>query len=457
MGKVERTGGSRVIALGIRIVAGVLVLALGIGFFAAMVATKPEAPRKPRTDTPIPVEFITARSVAVGRPWEGFGTARAMQVADIRSEVAGLVVNRPLAIEPGVDVRAGEVIVEIDPTDYESAVARLDAVLASLQAQVESLAIEESSLREQVALASQASELAERDVDRAREAARGGAAIEREIDVLLSTLTRTKREEAQLSRSLAEIPSRRASLMAQIEAERANLRRASEDLRRTRIVAPFAGTLQNVGYREGERVNVGDTVARLVSLARIETPLRVPVSALADLRVGGGATITSEGQIQRSWDATIERISPEADPRSRTVTVFAVVEQDPRGEESTLLLPGQFVRGELASLAPSERVLVPRVAVQDDRVMVIDADGRAQYRPVRVGFYLTGEQPAIDPGEREWAAIEEGLESGDRIVISNLDDLAPGSPVHAVDAATGASVGFATGNGRAADIDGGAK
>jgi membrane fusion protein (multidrug efflux system) len=212
-----------------------------------------------------------------------------------------------------------------------------------------------------------------------------------------------------------------------------------------------------VGFREGERVNVGEQVARLVSLARIETPLRVPVSALADLRVGGSATITSEGQIQRSWDATIERISPEADSRSRTITVYAVVEQNPLADESTLLLPGQFVRGELASLAPSQRVLVPRVAVQDDRVMVIDQDGRAQYRSVRVGFFLTGEQPGIDPNEREWAAIEEGLQSGDRVVISNLDDLAPGSPVHAVDAATGASAGFATGNGRAADEDGGPK
>jgi RND family efflux transporter MFP subunit len=457
MGKVERTGGSRAIAIAIRIVVGVLAFGLGVGIFAGLVATKPEAPRKPRTDTPIPVQFVTAQSVAVGRPWDGFGTARAMQAAEIRSEVSGLVVNRPLAIEPGVDVRAGEVIVEIDPTDYESAVARLEAVLASLQAQMESLGIEESSLREQVALASQASELAERDVSRAREAARGGAAVEREIDTLLSTLTRTKREEAQLARSLAEIPSRRASLGAQIDAERANLRRANEDLRRTRIVAPFAGTLQSVGFREGERVNVGEQVARLVSLARIETPLRVPVSALADLRVGGSATITSEGQIQRSWDATIERISPEADSRSRTITVYAVVEQNPLADESTLLLPGQFVRGELASLAPSQRVLVPRVAVQDDRVMVIDQDGRAQYRSVRVGFFLTGEQPGIDPNEREWAAIEEGLQSGDRVVISNLDDLAPGSPVHAVDAATGASAGFATGNGRAADEDGGPK
>lgn len=448
MGKVTRTGGSRAIAFTVRTAVGVVAVLLGVGVFAALLVTKPEAPRKPRTEAPVPVEVVTAQPVPVGRPWQGFGTARAMRVADLRAEVAGVVVRRPLSIEPGVRVREGEVILQIDPTDYQAAVDRSQGMIASLQAQLSALDVEESSLREQVALASQASELAERDVQRAREAAKAGAAVEREIDTLLSTLTRTKREESQLTRSLAEVPSRRESLRAQLDAERANLRLAQENLRRTTIAAPFEGTLQSVNFREGERVNAGEQAARLVSLSRIETPLRVPASAAADLRVGGDATIVTEGQIPRSWDATIERISPEADPNSRTITVFAVVEQDGMGDESTLLLPGQFVRGELQSLRPRPRVLVPRIAVQDDRVMVVNAEGRVEHRPVRVSFYMEGSQPGIDPDEREWAAIEEGLKPGDAVVISNLDDLRPGASVHAVNASTGAPLGVATGNGK---------
>ncbi|MGP1310481.1 MAG: efflux RND transporter periplasmic adaptor subunit [Phycisphaerales bacterium] len=428
----------------------VVALLLGVGFFAALVATRPEAPRKPRTETAIPVEVVTAREVAVSRPWEGLGTARSMRVADIRAEVAGVIVRRPAAIEPGVTVREGETILQIDPTDYESAVSRSEAMLASLEAQMAALAVEEDSLREQVALASQASELAERDVQRAREAARGGAAIEREIDTLLSTLTRTKREESQLKRSLAEVPARRDSLEAQLEAERANLRLARENLERTTITAPFDGTLQSVSFREGERAAAGDQAARLVSLARIETPLRVPVSAAGELRVGAPATIVSEGQIRRTWDATIERISPEADPQSRTVTVFAVVEQDPGGDQANLLLPGRFVRGRFGDLRPAQRVLAPRIAVQGESVMVVDEGGVVRRRPVVVAFYLEGLHPEIDPEEREWAAIERGLEPGDRVVVSNLDDLAPGTSVRAMGAAE-VREGLATGNGRGAE------
>ncbi len=167
MGKVARSGGSRALALLVRTVVGVLVLVLGVGIFAGLVATRPEAPKKPRLDTSIPVEVVTARSIPVGRPWEGYGTARSMQVADLRAEVAGVIVRRPLTIEPGVRVRAGELILEIDPSDYEAAIARSEGVIGSWEAQLRALEIEERSLRDQVALASQASELAERDVRKA--------------------------------------------------------------------------------------------------------------------------------------------------------------------------------------------------------------------------------------------------------------------------------------------------
>lgn len=450
MGKSEPGRGSRALALGVRAAVGVVVLALGVAIFVGLTATRPQAPRRPRSDEPIPVEVVTAQRVRVARPWEGFGTARSMRVADIRAEVSGVVVRRPASAEPGVRVREGETLLAIDPADYEAAVARSEGVLAALVAQRESLRIEESSLREQVALASQASELAERDVQRAREAAQGGAAVAREIDSLLSTLTRTRREESQLQRALADVPARRQALEAQIIAEEANLRLARANLRRTTIVAPFDGTLQEVHFREGERAASGDLAARLVSLSRVEAPLRVPASAAVDLRVGGEAVLTSEGQARRSWRATIERISPEVDPQSRTITVFAVVEQDEEAEQSTLLLPGQFVKGELGSLAARERVLVPRVAVQDERVMVVDADGRVQSRAVRVAFAVRGEHPAIDPDEREWLAIDEGLTPGDRVVVSNLDDLLPGTPVNAVDAAH-VRADYATGNGRPAE------
>lgn len=439
MAEKTRAGRSRVIAAVARGVIGVVALAIGVAVFSGLVATKPQAPRKPRSDAAVPVEVVTVRLTESARPWEAFGTARAMQAAEVRAEVAGVVVRRPAAIEPGVRVAKGETLLELDRTDAEAALARSRGLVEAIGAQLDGLAVEEESLRRQVALASQASELAERDIERAREAARAGAAVEREIDVLLTALTRTLREEAQLSRALSEVPSRRAALEAQRDAERANLRLAEENLRRSTIVAPFDGVLQRVDLREGDRVGIGELAARVVSLSRIETPLRAPLGASAEVRVGDPVVLIAEGSVRREWRATVERIAPEADAQSRTVTVFVVVEQDDATGSTGNLLPGQFVRGELRSSSAQRVAMVPRVSLSGDRVMVLGEGGRVEFRDVVVAFFVSGERPEIDPGEREWAAVSSGLREGDRVVVSNLDDLRAGALVNAVDAATGES------------------
>lgn len=437
MAETKRAGRSRVIASVARGVAGVVALVIGVAVFSGLVATKPQAPRKPRSDAAVPVEVVTVRMVDAARPWEAFGTARAMRAAEVRAEVAGVVVRRPAAIEEGVRVARGEALLELDRTDAEAAVARSRGLVAAIGAQLDALGVEEESLRRQVALASQASELAERDVTRAREAARAGAAVEREIDALLSALTRAMREEAQLSRALAEVPSRRVALESQRDAERASLRLAEENLRRTTVAAPFDGVLQRVDIREGDRVSAGDVVARIVSLSRVEAPLRAPLGASAEVRPGDAVELIAEGSVRRRWSATVERIAPEADPQSRTVTVFVVVEQDEGASPTTMLLPGQFVRGELRASGVRRVALVPRTALSGDRVMTLGEGGRVEARDVRVAFFLSGERPEIDPGEREWAAVVSGLREGDRVIVSNLDDLRPGVLVNAIDAATG--------------------
>jgi multidrug efflux pump subunit AcrA (membrane-fusion protein) len=79
------------------------------------------------------------------------------------------------------------------------------------------------------------------------------------------------------------------------------------------------------------------------------------------------------------------------------------------------------------------RVLVPRSAVQRDRVMVVNGDGRAEPRIVNVSYYFEGAFPDLHPIEREWAVISAGLGPGERVIISNLDDLDPGTPVRPMD------------------------
>jgi multidrug efflux pump subunit AcrA (membrane-fusion protein) len=69
--------------------------------------------------------------------------------------------------------------------------------------------------------------------------------------------------------------------------------------------------------------------------------------------------------------------------------------------------------------------------------MVVDDDGRVSPREVELGFFFDAAFPGLVEGETQWAVIERGLTPGERVVVSNLDDLAAGTPVSPVPAGAG--------------------
>lgn len=426
----------RALKLVVRATLPVVALVIGIGVFAWLRATNPSAPQVPEAEAVRQVEVIRAQRLPVARPWRGYGTVRALRESEVAAMVGGPVVERPARIEAGAPVRAGELLIQIDPADYETTVARLESAVSSLEAQVRSVDVEEESVGELLTLAERATELTERELERARQAAERGAAVELEIERLQRQVTITKREERQLREREELLEPRRTSLEGELASARANLRQASLDLERTAVRAPFDGTIQFVNVREGERVAPGEVVARVVDLGMVEIPLRLPASAGGDIRLGDSATLTPDGPEARTWRGSIARISPEADASTRTITAFVEVTQDAAGEQWSLLRPGRFVMAMVRSARAHDEFVAPRRAIDGDRVLVVNGEGRAEARAVEVLYYLDGSFPTLDPEETQWAVVTGGLETGDSVIVSNLDDLRPGARIDAVDAAS---------------------
>ncbi|GJM18245.1 MAG: MexE family multidrug efflux RND transporter periplasmic adaptor subunit [Phycisphaeraceae bacterium] len=415
---------------------GLVVAALGvaIGIFVLLFMSRREIEHDDTAVAHPIVTSVTARERQVARAWEGYGTARSMNVADVSAEVAGRVVARPDAIEAGASIAAGDVLVEIDPVDFAQRAAAAEQAAAALEAELGGLEVEETRLREQVSLARGERDAAQRDYDRVREAVERGAGSQSEVDRYLSALRASDRVLSTLEQQLDLIPSRRAGVRARLAGERANLRVAQEDLARATVTSPISGVLQSVGPEVGERVNIGAMVARVVDLSRVEVPVRLPVSAFRSVSVGAEVELASDGPESAAWSGRIARIAPEADARARTVTVFVEVSQDP--DAGGILLPGQFVVGRVSGRDNGARVVVPRRAVESDRVLVADASaepGAASVRAagVRVLYYVEGRFPAIDPAETEWAVLGPGsdLQPGESVIVSNLEQLRAGMVV----------------------------
>ncbi len=436
---------NRLIPLVVRTLIGVGLLVAAVIVFALLRATRPHAERHP-VEVRIPnVRTIEVVAQEVNSSWPAHGMLRAMHKADVAAQVAARVVTRPDAIEDGARVRAGQVIVQLEETDYALRVQSSEDRLRALDAQLAQLDVEESALDEQVALAEDEVRLSQAELDRARTAVAEGGGIQADIDRAMAALQRARREVSALRQRLTAIAPRRAQIEAQKRGEERTLELARQDLARTRIVSPIDGFIQQVLVDEGEFVAVGQQVARIVALDRLEVPLEVPVSAARAIRVGDTATLSADSAALSTFEGRVARIAPEASPQTRSMIVFVEVEQELDAdrafiqtvdEKSSILLPGQYVTGRVHSRERERRVVVPRRAIVDDRVFVaktIHGEGGeilvAAHRPIVVSEHITGSFPDIDPEETQWAVVGEGLNEGDRVIVSNLDELSDGMAI----------------------------
>ena len=247
-----------------------------------------------------------------------------------------------------------------------------------------------------------------------------------EIDRLRRQLTDFRRQETELQRQLDLIPARRARLAAQLLQEQAAERLALLNVERTEVRAPIDGVIQEVLVDDGERVAPGQTVARIVDLSRIEIPVRAPLGASSRLRAGDDVRLSTGGLDPATWAGTIERVAPEASSTTRTVTVFVIVEQDPSQSTAQTLRPGQYLGAQLSSAQREQRIVLPRSAIIDDRVTLLDENDAVRYADVRILYHLEGTFPGMHPTETQWTAVAGPVGAGDRVVTDGLDALTLG-------------------------------
>ncbi len=223
-------------------------------------------------------------------------------------------------------------------------------------------------------------------------------------------LARLAKENSAAQTQWDEVRNELAQARAQQRVAEVRLREAELALERRRLVAPFPGVVAERLRRPGEWVGAGEAVVRLVGREALELQAAVPLIAAAYLDVGQRLPARVAG---RSVEARLRAVAPVADPRSRQVSVWAVVEAGIPGAPARLWVPLE---------RPQQRLAVPRDA------LVLRGGGAAVFKvveetveriPVRLG-----------PAEGEWIAVEgPGLSAGDAVVIRGAERLRPGQKV----------------------------
>ena len=204
---------------------------------------------------------------------------------------------------------------------------------------------------------------------------------------------------------------------ARLRAAEADLAAARKTLADTVLVAPIAGVVSERHAQPGERVPLDARVVSIVDLGRLELGAAVPASAIAQVKVGQPVAFRIDGFGAREFLGRIERINPSTAAGSRSIGVYAVIEN-----ADGALRGGLFAQGELILERIANALVIPASAVREEAgqtfVYAIE-DGVLRRKPVKAGAAAAdGRLQALS-----------GLAAGERIVKANLGQLRDASPV----------------------------
>ena len=377
-----------------RILLPVVIILAAFAVFVVLMKTRPQAQRR-RPPTPVP-------TVSVGEVLpddepiliQGFGSVQAKRSVAITPQVSGEVTHKDPAFQPGAYFEEGQVLLKLDDTDYQLALAQARANVASAEV---SLAREEEEAR----VARQDwSRLADTDLQGSGQAAEPSALVLREPQLKLA----------------------RASLAS----AQAALNQALVNLERCTISAPFAGRVLEEITDVGQYVRAGNPLGTIYATDVAEITVPVPDADLAWIKLdsaaegSGSVTITAEfaGAVH-TWNGRAVRLGGAVDTRSRLVPVVVEVDNPYQQQgDRPPLVEGMFVQATFAGQPPAGSVIIPRAALRPgDKVWVVQG-----------GKIHVMEANVVRAGVHQ-AVIAGGLRPGQKVCTSNLQFVTDGMPV----------------------------
>ncbi|MEQ1504077.1 MAG: efflux RND transporter periplasmic adaptor subunit [Myxococcota bacterium] len=253
-----------------------------------------------------------------------------------------------------------------------------------------------------------------------RSAQSGVSSAEQDLKVAERELARTQRlfdAGAVAPRDLELSQSQFASAQARLQAARAQQSSAGSQLGRTTLRSPIAGVVSERAVNLGDVVSMGAPMFTVIEPSSLRLEGSVPATAIGSLAVGTPVSFEVQGYPGRTFDGTIQRISPAVDPTSRQIPILVSIPN-----ESGTLVSGLFAEGRIAS-EQRQGLVVPASAV--DRtgpapfVMKI-VDDTVQKAEVGLGI-------VDEAGEQ--VELTSGVAVGDVLILGGARDVKEGSAV----------------------------
>ncbi len=333
-----------------------------------------------------PVQAATAESKSVPRYLSGLGTITAANTVTVRSRVDGQLIA--LHFQEGQQVKAGDLLAEIDPSQFKVALAQAQGQLA----------------KDTATLAN-----ARRDLARYQQLVKTNLVSRQELDA----------QQALVSESLGTI-----------KADQAAVASAQLQLDWSRITAPIDG---RVGLKQvdiGNQISSGDTtgIVVLTQTHPIDLVFTLPESDIATViqaqKAGKALTVEAwdRANKQKLSDGTLLSLDNQIDTTTGTIKLKARF-----NNQDDALFPNQFVNARMLVSTEENAVVIPTAALQmgneGNFVWVLNSDNNVSKHRVKAGIQ-----------DSQSVVIAAGLSAGDRVVTDGIDRLTEGAKVEVVEA-----------------------
>jgi RND family efflux transporter MFP subunit len=380
--------------IALKILAPIATVALSVIVAQRLIETKPPPPKQEETEVLPAVYVARAQRGPVCFPVRSQGTVIPRTESTLIAQVAGRILSVADSFDESRFFRRSDILVQIDPRDYDVRIRRLEASIQAAKAQK--------------------------------------AEAEQQLDRQLKLREREATPQSVLDQAQAAFDVANAHL-AELDAQLDEAQNAKED---TAVVAPFDGCIREKNVDVGQYVTPGTPLATCFATDAVE--VRLPIDdhefAFLDLALGSSfapgegpeAILEADfGGQQLRWRGNIVRSEAIVDRKSRMAYLVASVAypydatQQSNGHP---LAVGMFVETAIRSCEVQDAIVLPQVCLESGgRVFTIDSSDRLDEKTVRV-----------IRREGEWAVVRGDLTNDQRVCATHLERAVDGTRVEVV-------------------------
>jgi RND family efflux transporter MFP subunit len=358
----------------------VVVLAiLGAGAYAFLLYSRPTA----LVETVVSGEAVDAKPGSV--------TVKEEYSMQMKSQIAGRVLGKDYHLDPGMKIKEGEILVQLDTGDVDIEIEQARNAFASAKSKIAVGSANKYPL-----------ESAKSDFANTERLYKMGQVSESDYNK-----ARRAVQTIEQAQAMEEVVNKE-----NLDSDETTLKTKLREKEKMTITAPFEGQVSEVITHPGDLIDSGSPIVSLITTTRV-VEAKISEEDFANVAVGQRVTVIFLPYGEFEYNGTVKKILPIADPLTQRHLAWL----DLTDIAPEKLIPG--ITGEVSIIVGRHpaKAIVPRRALLNENVYVVK-DGKVELRRVKTGYeWLRG------------AEITEGLEPGEQVIVENLENFREGQTV----------------------------